>query len=467
MNKLGITDASFLHLERDGAPMAIASLQRFAVPYERFDAHCYFNRLKRYLAARVQGVEFMTRRLKQTPFDLDQPAWVTDAGFDIDHHVFRARLKTPGSDRQLNALIAQLHEQPLDRTRPLWEIHFIDGLADGTFALYSKYHHAVVDGVSGQQVMEVLYSDTPDADPSPLPAPPLERANDGQLLVDALMNLSLQPWEQFSRTGERMRALGRVSALLREMPVESGMAPSTPLNVRVGPYRNYTTTSLPLGSMRQVGRKLGASANDVLLAVCAGGLRTYLGRQGALPGAPLLAGIPVSLRDSSDKSYANKVSLLRATLATDLEDPVARLEAIARSTRAAKALMAEVKALIPDDLHVPGLSWMLQTAMAVSERLGLARMMTPASNVLISNVPGPRRPRYLLGAEMLTHHPVSIAADGNALNITVQSYRGRLDLGITACLDAVPDVEVLRDDLEDSWCEIRNACVPETLAVAA
>jgi len=467
MNKLGITDASFLHLERDGAPMAIATLQRFAVPYDRFDAHCYFNRLKRYLDARVQGVEFMTRRLKETPFDLDQPAWVTDTAFDIDHHVFRTRLKTPGSDRQLNALIAQLHEQPLDRTRPLWEIHFIDGLADGNFALYSKYHHAAVDGVSGQQVMQVLYSDSPEADPPPMPVPPTERANDGQLLVDALMNLSLQPLEQFSRAGERMRALSRISALLREAPIESGMAPSTPFNVRVGPYRNFTTTSLPLGSMRLVGRKLGASANDVLLAVCAGGLRTYLKRRDALPDAPLLAGIPVSLRSSGDKSYANKVSLMRATLATDLADPIARLQAVTRSTRAGKALMGEVKTLIPDDLHVPGLSWMLQSAMAVSERLGLQRMMTPASNVVISNVPGPRRPRYLLGAEMLTHHPVSIPADGNALNITVQSYRGRLDLGITACLDAVSDVEALRDDLEGSWREIREACVPEKLAAAA
>ncbi len=468
MNKLGITDASFLHFERDGAPMAIASLQRFAVPYERFDAQCYFNRLKRYLAARVQGVEFMTRRLKPTPFDLDQPVWVTDTDFDIDRHVFRSRLQTPGTERQLNALVAKLHEQPLDRSRPLWEMHVIDGLSDGTFALYSKYHHAAVDGVSGQQVMKLLYSNTAEADPAPLAGTPVEQPNDAQLFVDALMNLSLQPLEQFTRMGERMRAMARMGELMRGTSVETGMAPETPFNVRVGPYRTFTTTSLPLFTMRQVGRKLDASVNDVLLAVCAGGLRAYLERKDALPDAALLAGIPVSLRRSGDRSFSNKVGLLRSTLATDEQDPIVRLNAIVGSTRAAKVLLEETRALIPDDVHLPGLATLLQGAMAVSERLGWRRMMTPACNVVVSNVPGPRRTRFLLGAEMLTHHPVSIPADGNALNITVQSYGNRLDLGITACLEALPDAETLRDDLEQSWLTLLDAArLPETLAAAA
>jgi len=471
MNKLGLTDASFLHLERDGAPMNIASLQRFAVPYDDFDAAAFFQRLKRYLADRVQGVPFMTRRLKWTPFDLDQPVWVTDTEFDIDHHVFRTRLAAPGTDRQLVNLIAQLHEQPLDRHRPLWEIHFIDGLGDGTFAIYNKYHHAAVDGVSGQQVMNVLYSDTPHADPVPVPAEecPTERVENAQLVFEALMNLTLQPLEQFTKMGERMRAMAKITELLREAPDDAATAtaPQTPFNVRVGPYRGFATTSLPLMQMRLVGKKVGASLNDVLLAVCAGGVRDYLIRHNALPEAPLLAGIPVSLRGANDRSYSNKVGMLRSTLATHLDDPVARLEAITRSTRAGKTLLNEARSLIPDDIHMPGLSWLMQGAMTVSDRLRLQRVMTPACNVLVSNVPGPRKTQYLLGAEMLTHHPVSIAADGNALNITVQSYQGRLDLGITSCLDAVPDVEALRDDLEANWQTLREAFMPETLKAAA
>jgi WS/DGAT/MGAT family acyltransferase len=249
--------------------------------------------------------------------------------------------------------------------------------------------------------------------------------------------------------------------------METGMAPETPFNVRVGPYRCYATTTLPLYAMRQLGRKLDASANDVLLAVCAGGLRTYLARRGALPEAPLLAGVPVSLRATGDRSFSNQVALLRATLATDVADPVARLRAIAGSTRAAKALQDETRALLPGDLHVPGLSYLLQGAVATSERLGWRRMLAPVCNVVISNVPGPRKAYYLMGAQMLTHHPVSIPADGNALNITVQSYGGRLDLGITGCLDAVPDVETLRNDLESSWLTLRDACLPEAVPMAA
>ena len=219
--------------------------------------------------------------------------------------------------------------------------------------------------------------------------------------------------------------------------------------------------------MRMLGKQRSATVNDVLLAVCAGGLRTFLQRRRALPEAPLLAGIPVSLRRAGDRSYSNRVSMLRASLATHIEDPVDRLAVIASSTRSGKALLTEARALLPDDLHMPGMSWLMQGAMNVSELLQPRTMPSPGVNVVISNVPGPRRTQYLMGAEMLTHHPVSVAADGLGLNITVQSYRGRLDLGITACLEAVPDVEALRDDLEESWRTLRKACEPEVLKVAA
>jgi WS/DGAT/MGAT family acyltransferase len=469
MQKLGITDASFLHFERHGAAMNIASLQRFAVTTDAFDPAAFFEQLKQYLHARVHGVPFMTRRLKWTPLDLDQPVWVTDTDFAIDRHVIRTRVPSPGTERQLLNLVAKLHEQPLPRNRPLWQIHFIDGLADGTFAIYNKYHHAAVDGVSGQQVMNVLYSDNPATNPAPMASSRVEHVNGSQLVFDALMNLTLQPLQQFTRLGARMRAIAKVAELLQTAPDDAATAtpPPTRFNVRVGPYRGYAVTSLPLTQMRLVGKKVGASVNDVLLAVCAGGIREYLLRHGDLPAAPLLAGIPVSLRGANDGSYSNKVGMLRATLATHLDDPVARLEAITRSTRAGKELLTEARALMPDDVHIPGLSWLLQGATAVAERLRLHPLMTPACNVLISNVPGPRKTQYLLGARMLTHHPVSIAADTNALNITVQSYEGRLDLGVTTCLDAVPDVEALTNDLETSWQALRKACEPGTLKVAA
>ena len=409
------------------------------------------------------------QRLKRTPFDLDQPVWVTDTEFDIDRHVFRNRLPPPGNDRQLAELIARLHEAPLDRHRPLWEVHFIDGFDDDTFVIYNKYHHAAVDGISGQQVMKVLYSTTSEGNPPPVAMPAVDNVSDASLLLDAMLNLTLQPFQQLSRAGERIRAISRLSALLRQSTDAGaiGTAPDSPFNRRVSDYRAFAATALPLDEMRALGRQRSATVNDVLLAVCAGGLRSFLLRRRALPEAPLLAGIPVSLRSAGDRSYSNRVSMLRASLATHVENPVDRLDAIAGSTRVGKALLTEARALMPEDLHLPGMSWLMQGAMRVSELMQPRTLPTPAVNVLISNVPGPRKAQYLMGAEMLTHHPVSIAADGLALNITVQSYRGRLDLGITACLEAVPDVEALRDDLEASWRTLRAACEPEALQAVA
>jgi len=469
VHKLGFTDASFLYLERDGAPMNIASVQLFEKPTPDMDMGAFVRRFKRYLAARVQGVEFMTRRLKPTPFELDQPVWVDDDEFNIGRHVFRTRLATPGTERQLAKLVARLHEAPLDRNHPLWEMHVIDGLADGKFALYSKYHHAAVDGVSAQRIMDVLYSDRADHDPEPLPRATPDSPNNARLVFDAMLNLALQPFEQLTRAGDRLRALGRVGERFQQATAGAAAqnAPRTPFNVGVGEYRAIALTSLPLAEMRGVGKRVGASLNDVLLAVCADGLRRYLQRGNALPDSPLIAGIPVSLRQPGDTGFDNKVSLLRASLATDVEDPIERLKTIAQSTREGKELLTDARALLPDDLHVPGMSWLLGNASATARQLGWHNVATPAINVLVSNVPGPRKTKYLLGARMLTHYPISVVTDGNALNVTVQSYDGRIDLGVTACLDAVADVDVLRDDILEGWRTLKRACRPPAAQAAA
>jgi WS/DGAT/MGAT family acyltransferase len=459
MEKLGITDASFLYFEQDGMLMNIASVQRFEKPAADSDMAAYFERFREHVAARVHGVGLLTRVLKRTPLELDQPVWTNDASFDIQRHVFRTRLPTPGTDRQLNNLVARLHEAPLDRTRPLWEMHLIDGLEDGTFAIYSKYHHAAVDGVSAQQILDLLYADAPDRDTPPAAPPQVQRSGSMQLLFDALVNLTLQPLEQMTRAGERLRALARLGERWEQAGEDAAMlsAPRTLFNDTVGEYRAIATTTLPLPEMRACGKQMGASLNDVLLAVCADGLRRYLLRKKALPGIPLLVGIPVSLRQPGDAGFNNKVSMLRASLATDLDDPLERLAAIVRSTRTGKRLLTETRALIPDDVHLPGLSTLLENAGVLARQLHLHELVAPMFNVLVSNVPGPRRTKYLLGAKMLTHHPISIVTDGNALNITVQSYGDRLDLGITACLDVVPDVERLRDDILAGWKSLKDA----------
>jgi len=459
MQKLGLTDASFLYLERHGAPMNIASLQKFKLPQNDPDMSAYFRRLKGYLSRRVHGVEFMTRRLKWTPFDLDQPVWASDPDFNISNHLFRTRLASPGSQRQLERLVASLHEQPLDRHRPLWEMHLIDGLEDGTFALYTKIHHSAADGISARTLQNVLYSNAADVNPKPAPRSTADQPDGITLVFDALLNLSAQPLETMTRFGAQLRSFGRVTDRLRNgtAGAVSQRAPQSAFNVPVSDYRTFTCASLPLAQMRRISRPAGASVNDVLLAVCAGGLRRYLGRNDQLPQESLLAGIPVSLRAAGDSSCNNRVALLRASLATDIEDPLLRLGAIAESTRDGKALLDDARELVPENLHIPGLHTFFEALSSLGGTPSSQTLGNAYCNLVVSNVPGSRKAKYLLGAEMISNHPVSIAADNYALNITVQRYLDRLDLGITACLEALPDVEALCEDLLASWSELRAA----------
>jgi WS/DGAT/MGAT family acyltransferase len=234
-------------------------------------------------------------------------------------------------------------------------------------------------------------------------------------------------------------------------------APRTPFNVAVGPYRAFATGTLPLPAVRKLAKSLSASVNDVVLAVSASGLRRYLLRRDELPDRSLLVGVPVSLREPGDASMRNQVTMLIASLATDLEDPLARLEAIRRSARTGKEVLLETRALRVDDVHVPGLPLVMAGMAQAAERLRIADFVGGPFNLVISNVMGPNRPKYLFGARMLTHYPVSIPAHSAALNLTVQSYCDRIDLGVTACLDAVPDAHVLRDDVLAGWAELCRA----------
>ena len=468
MQKLGLIDAAFLYLERAGAPMNIGSLQRFAPAGTVHDMVSFQRRLERYLTARVHAVPCMTARLKRTPLDLDQPVWVRDRNFRIDRHLYRRRLPAPGNERQLCDLVAQLHERPLRRDRPLWEMYLIDGLEDGTFAVYSKYHHSAIDGLAGQQIMDVLYSDSPQRDPRPQPAQPREGAGTARLVLDALLNLALQPALQLADAAERSAAAAKLSEQFWKDSARWRVpgAPRTRFNVRVSGYRSLALTSLPLAGVRALGRQAGASANDVFLSVCGGGLRRYLAAHRALPAASLVAGVPASLRRRCSGALGNKVGMLLAPLQTHEPDPRARLMAIADATRRAKAVLPEVRGLLQGDMHLPGLETLARSATTVAAGLPWASMVTPPCNLVISNVPGPRRTRYLLGAEMLSHHPVSIAADSVALNITAQSYGERLDVGVTACLEAVPDAAFLRDCLDASWAELQAAFPSEVVRAA-
>ncbi len=467
MHKLGFLDAAFLYAETPSAPMNIASLQLLELP-SYTDAAAYFESLKPYVAARLGPIPFMTQRLKATPFMLDQPVWVSAPDFDIDRHVKRVTLPSPGSARQLEKMVARLHETPFDRSHPLWSFHLIDGLdpqvfGAGVVGWYCKYHHACIDGMAGQGIIEMLFSESLDQLPPEREPPKPEREPSLlDLLFDAGKNAFGRSVSLAGQSKQRWDALVQLSKRMMEGAEGLGAfaepAPNTPFNVAVGPYRSWAMASLPLNDVRAVAKSRHASLNDAVMAVCAAGLRTYLLRREALPERPLIAGVPVSLRKPGDTAMCNRVSMLLASLATDTADPLMQLDQIKRSTRVGKTLLMETRALQVEDVHVPGLPYWISNAAYAMERLKLADMVPAGPNVVISNVMGPLRTKYLNRARMLSHFPVSIPAHGAAVNLTVQSYVDRIDLGVTGCLDALPDPQALRDDIVAGWHALRDAC---------
>jgi diacylglycerol O-acyltransferase len=464
VHKLTITDASFLYMESPSNPMNIGSVQLLDVP-TRIG---FFNELKPYLAQRIHAIPFMRKRLKSTPLTLDQPVWVDDPNFDIDNHVTRVHLSAPGTWQQLEALVARLHETVLPRSRPLWAFYYIEGLATGQVAWFCKYHHACIDGMAGQAIIDVLFSKDAAADPPMAPLPEKEREPGAlDLMFDAARSLIDQSLKFPTRLDDQRKAFGRL--LNRVMKGQDGLgalygeAPRTPFNCAISPYRTWSAASLPLPQMKAVAKAQGTTLNDVVMAACAAGMRRYLLRNAALPLAALRCGVPVSLRAPGDTSMRNQVTMLVASLATDVADPLERLQAIKASMNVGKGFIADTGALQVDDLHMPGLSTMMSTASLWAERFRVADYMAPMVNVVISNVRGPAKPMYLHGAKMCSHFPVSIPAHSIALNLTVQTYVDRVDLGVTACLEAVPDVARLRDDIVDGWLELKSLVLPKEI----
>ncbi len=460
MDRLSLQDASFLYLETPAMPMNIGSVQKFALPQGAGAAENFCKRLRTLLARRAPDVRFMSCKLKQTPFAFDHPVWVFDNNFSIDAHLKRFKLTGKGTQLQLERRIAQLHEKPLPRDKPLWIYYLFEGLHDGTVVLYEKYHHACFDGVTGQQVMELLFTEHPD-DRLPLSAVsdnPLqhEEPKDSTLLFDAGNQLARQTLDGARALPSGLRAFGSwLRRTVAERASAARIAPRTMFNCALSPYRTWTCASIPLSEVKTLARHNQCSVNDLFLAICSGGVKRYLERNGQLPDESLLCGVPVSLHAPGDDSMKNSVSMLVSTLATDKQDPRNRIAAIKSSMRSGIRSVAETSALTPDDFHLPGIGGMVSLASTLTGAARWADVAPPIVNLVISNVPGPRTKRYLCGAEMLTHYPVSIPGEGLTLNITCQSYVDRLDIGFTACQEALPDIASLRRDTLEAWEELK------------
>jgi diacylglycerol O-acyltransferase / wax synthase len=422
--------------------------------------------LTEVLAQRLPLVPVLRRKLLTVPFGLDQPYWVDDPDFDIEYHIREIALPRPGSEAQLTEQVSRLHARPLDRSRPLWEIYLITGLAKRRAAVYTKIHHAAIDGASGAELLTVLLDLSPDGRELPAVTPFQPASPPGPVTLAALATarLAWRPVQTVRITNELVKVLPSLtpaaSTLVGGMlglgrgdggviPSAPGRAPSTPFNKPITPHRRLAVRSVDLATVKTVKNAFCVSVNDVVMAMCAGALRRWLTDHQALPEAPLVAMIPVSVRDPASKgAMGNKVSAMLATLPTHLTDPAARLQVVHGATTAAKAQQAAIPQGLIDqisDFSPPALT---ARAARVVFATGLLHRLPPF-NLCISNVPGPNVPVYLCGAKLLAHYPVSVITDGQGLNITLVGYLGQLHFGLVACRELVPDIEALASYLVD------------------
>jgi diacylglycerol O-acyltransferase len=431
-------------------------------------------RLTEVLAERLPLVPVLRRKLLQVPLGLDQPYWIDDADFDIEYHVREIALPRPGSEAQLTEQVSRLHARPLDRSRPLWEIYLITGLARKRAAVYTKIHHAAIDGASGAELLTVLLDlapagrDLPAAEPfTPAKPPSLPT-----LAALAAAKLAWRPVQTVRVTNELVRVLPTLApavntlvggmlglnrgdgAVIAGIP---GRAPATPFNKPITAHRRVAFRSVDLATVKAVKNTFGVSVNDVVMAMCAGALRRWLTEHDALPAQPLVAMIPVSVRDpAAQGALGNKVSAMLATLPTTVTDPGLRLEIVHAATKAAKAQQAAIPQGLIDQISDFAPPALTARAARVVFATGLLHRLPPF-NVTISNVPGPNVPVYLCGARLVAHYPVSVVTDGQGLNITLVGYLGQLHFGLVSCRELVPDLDALAGYLVDELASLVKA----------
>jgi diacylglycerol O-acyltransferase / wax synthase len=378
--------------------------------------------------------------------------WTFDDDVDLDYHLRRSGLPAPGRVRDLLELTSRLHGTLLDRHRPLWEAHLVEGLNDGRFAVYVKFHHALIDGVSALKLTQRSLSTDPDDTEVRVPWNlPSRRASSGPEQPSLLRTLTRTVGSAAALAPSTV-SLARAALLEQRLTLPFG-APRTMFNVPIGGARRVAAQSWSLERIKSIKQAARVTVNDVVLAMCAGALRHYLVEQNALPDEPLIAMVPVSLRSKAEAdSGGNMTGVLLCNLATDSDDPAKRLEAIHNSMRDNKKVFSQLP-----KMQALALSAMLVSPMALTLLPGFVSSVRPPFNIVISNVPGAREPLYWKGARLDGNYPLSIALDGQALNITLVNNAGNLDFGLVGCRRSVPHLQRLLGHLEDSLKELERA----------
>src|SRR3954468_4270014 len=496
--KLSSMDASFLYLETPEMPMHVGSMAIFRLP-ENYNGN-FFEDFKAMIASRLHLAPILKARLEKAPLDIDHPSWVEDDQFDIDRHIFRGSLPAPYDRATLERIVGWMHAKLLNRARPLWEFYVFEGMKDNEIGLYSKIHHACIDGGAGAALTNMIYDVTPVPrvvdPPIPTRAPePREVVAD---FIDSYQQLWRQPFDgsatpksiDLPRSGKSdlgsilfdnamfqiesaVKFAGSLPTMLKSVSdvvgkisdpksrdsIASMVSPSSILNKAISSERSFAGTSISLSRAKALAKQAGGKLNDVVLALSSGVVRRYLLERGALPAKSMTAAVPISLREEGNTDANNQVFGMICSIATNIEDPKARIEAIIAQSTKSKEMSHPLRALMPQvsNLSMLGAPIVVQIMALLYSRSSLSDVLPPAANITVSNVPGPRQTLYAAGAELLHIFPVSISTHGLALNITVQSYRDQLDFGFIAGANIIPHVQVLCDMLPEEFAALEAA----------
>ena len=476
MERLSGLDSAFLSFETRAmhlhvAIVAVIDPTTMATPYS-------FDQLKDFVSRRLLGHAAFRRRVVEVPFQLNHPIWVEDPDLDLDYHVRRHVLPPPGGPRELSELTGAIVGVPLDRSRPLWEIHVVEGLHDGNVALVGKIHHAAVDGVSGAELFVHLFDLTPDApvngsadpgaDVPPVPPVAPERIpSDAELVGHALLSQARRAVSLPALVGRTVRTVSHLVSRHRDPDTVVGAvplrAPRTPWSAAISPHRSVAFARVRLSDVKRIRTAFGVKVNDVVLAVVSGAVRRYLVDRDGLPDEPLVAMCPVSVRTEDEHGRPdNRVSAMFVHLRTDLGDVAERVRAIARTTRGAKQDHHAIGAKFLQNWAEHAAPSTFALAARVYSRLNVADRHPPIYNVVVSNVPGPDFPLFLDGAELVATYPLGPIMEGAGLNVTVLSYMDNVDFGFLAGAELVPDVWDMADHVDDAMRELLSAARKQT-----
>ncbi len=455
-------DAVFIYGETPTSHMHIGSVVII-------DGALEFEDFKKTIASRIHFIPKLRKRLVEVPFSIDHPYWVDDPNFDLDMHLRHIALPLKGGWKELRETASQIFSEPLDHSKPLWSFTFVEGLTnipevpDGSVAIISKIHHVAIDGMAGADILSIMFDLTPDppALKNPEPYEPAPIPNELMLMLKSGWSFAKKPLKFPRLLGQTLKASLKAGALSRvqksSLPTGPFMAPNTPLNGIISARRKWNSAILSLDRVKVIKNIMGTTLNDIMLAICAGALRKYLFEKGKLPHKPLIAMVPVSIRNNNgDDDHGNNLSSMLIQLATNIEDPIERLEVIHENSSRSKTYHGAMGAKTLSNMAQVVPFGLANQAARLYSRFRIAEYHKPVFNLTITNVPGPPIPIYLYGHKVLSIMGMAPIIDGMGLIITIFSYNGLITVSPTSDVKSMPDMDTFTRYIRDSANELED-----------